>query len=161
MSAFQNFRAFGVGRTLSGLSTRRRLLAPAVLLLVLLPGASAAGVVSTSRATAADHAVRALGANRYRGAELVFGLLEPLPAGTVISVGSPERPSRTGRVTRSHSQIIAVLHAAAWLFYQDLAPFQQYAHPGRVAVVDVATGRVSLSNLWPGRRWSMARSRPS
>ena len=37
------------------------------------------------------------------------------------------------------------------LFYEDLAPFQEYAHGGRVVLVDVKTGRVSVSAklAWP------------
>jgi hypothetical protein len=44
-----------------------------------------------------------------------------------------------------------VLNAPAWFFYQDLAPFQQYAHAGRVALVDVGTGRVTVTGRlnWP------------
>ena len=44
-----------------------------------------------------------------------------------------------------------MLHAPAWFFYQDLAPFQQYTHAGRVALVDVGTGRVRLTGRlsWP------------
>jgi hypothetical protein len=122
-----------------------------VLLLALLPAASAASVSGVSRATAAHDALRALKAERQKGAQLVLGLLHPLPAGTVISMGGPSGPSTSGRVTSSLERKVAVLHAPAWLFYQDLAPFQQYAHPGRVALVDVGTGAVSLTGKldWP------------
>jgi VCBS repeat-containing protein len=140
-----------VVRALGAFLTRRRLLAPAVVLLALLLAVSAGAKIGTSRATAAHDAVRALRADDHRGAELVLGLLSPLPAGTVISVGGPERPSTTGRMMRSKDSVVDVVHRPAWLFYQDLAPFQQYAHPGRIALVDAATGRVTLSKSleWP------------
>jgi VCBS repeat-containing protein len=141
-----------------------------VVLLALVPAASAAhlasgartsaandtrsstaNVLSTSRTTAAQDALRALGAHRHRAPQIVFGLPRALPAATVISVGGPQQPSRSGDVTRSPGEVLARLRAPAWLFYQDLAPFQQYAHPGRVALVDVATGRVSVTKTldWP------------
>ena len=138
-------------RAISRFSSRQRLLLGVVLVLALLPAASAARVLSTSYSAAAQNALRALNANHQPGAQIVFGLLRPLPAGTTISVGGPQRPSTSGRVTRTRASVIAVLHAPAWLFYQDLAPFQQYEHPGRVALVDVADGKVSLSKTlaWP------------
>ena len=44
-----------------------------------------------------------------------------------------------------------MLNAPAWFFYQDLGPFQQYTHAGRVALVDVGTGRVTVTGRlsWP------------
>ena len=145
-------------RALGGLN-RRCLLTPVVVLLALLVAASAGakiaassrGRVGTSHAAAAHDAIRALRADGHRGAELVLGLLSALPAGTRIAVGGPERPSTSGRITRSKDSVVDVLHRSAWLFYQDLAPFQQYAHPGRIALVDAATGRVTLTKTveWP------------
>ena len=138
-------------RAVWGLSTRRRLVAAAVLLLGLLPAASSASVPGRSRGAAAHAALHALRADGHRGAELVLGLTAPLPAGTVISLGGPARPSVSGRITRSPERVVVVLNAPAWFFYQDLAPFQQYTHPGRVALVDVRTGSVKVTGKlsWP------------
>jgi VCBS repeat-containing protein len=96
-------------------------------------------------------ALRALGADRQRGAQLVFGLLHPLAAGTVVSVGGPAGPSTSGGLSSSRGKVLARLRAPAWLFYEDLAPFQEYAHPGRVALVDAASGRVLVTRSldWP------------
>ena len=115
------------------------------------------GDVSGRRA-AARAALAALGAARHSGAEIVFGLAKPVAAGTVIAEAGPSRPASGGPATRSSRHVIARLTRPAWFFYEDLAPFQQYQHPGRVALVDVRTGRVSVSRVlsWPpaldGRR---------
>jgi VCBS repeat-containing protein len=142
-----------VARLLRELSLRPRLLVCAVLLLALVPSTSAAGGNTNggSRRAAAHDALHALRASRHHGAELVLGLVDPLQAGTVVSVAGPPRAETRDRVASSAARTIAVLRAPAWLFYQDLAPFQQYSHAGRVALVDAATGRVTLSGTlaWP------------
>ena len=93
----------------------------------------------------------ALGAGRHPGAEVVFGVLAPVRAGTVVSAGGPGRPARSGRAVSSGAPVVATAGGRSWFFYQDLAPFQQYSHPGRVALVDIRTGRVTVSRRisWP------------
>lgn len=137
-------------RALVGWLSRSGLLV-SVLLLAPILTVSAAGGVGVSRGMAARHALRALGASQHSGAQIVFGLPVALPAGTVISVGGPEHPSADGHVTISAVAAVAVLRSRAWLFYQDLAPFQQYAHAGRVALVNASTGNVTVSRRlsWP------------
>ena len=105
-----------------------------------------------------------LGAARHGGAEIVFGLPKPIAAGAVVADAGPARPGLGGASRRSSRGVIARLKRPAWLFYEDLAPFEQYQHPGRVALVDVRTGRVTVSRslLWPpvvdGRRPPFLRS---
>ena len=129
---------------------RWSLLVP-VLAASLLPAISDARSAGTSRSAAARSALAALRADRYRGAEIVFGLPALVRSGTVITAGGPERPSRGGRVVLSSQSVVATVRSASWFFYQDLAPFQQYSHPGRVALVDIRTGRVTVSRRisWP------------
>src|SRR5205807_5973739 len=78
-------------------------------------------------------------------------LRAPLAAGSVVSVGGPPAAGSGGAAQHSRGATVAKLSRPAWLFYEDLAPFQQYMHPGRVALVDVGTGRVTLSGTlkWP------------
>jgi VCBS repeat-containing protein len=135
----------------------------ALLVVVLTLSASVvvssahSGAVSGRRA-AARAALAALGAARHSGAEIVFGLAKPVSAGTVIAEAGPSSPGSGGSAARSPRRVIARLTRPAWFFYEDLAPFQQYQHPGRVALVDAHTGRVSVSRVlsWPpvldGRR---------
>jgi VCBS repeat-containing protein len=112
------------------------------------PGARARGV---GRPAAARAALSALGVRAHRGPEIVFGLSGPLRAGTVVSAGGPGRPSAGGRATASPGRVVARVRRSAWFFYEDLAPFEQYAHAGRVVLVEVGTGRVTVTRglSWP------------
>ena len=107
--AWFNVEGCGLVRAFWGLSTRQRVLVSLVLLFALVPSASAADGSGVSRATAARDALGALRADRRSGAELVLGLLRPLPAGAVISVGGPERASSSARIARSPGRVVAVL----------------------------------------------------
>ena len=113
--------------------------------------ASAQGGAASGRRAAARAALAALGTAHRSGAVIVFGLPRPVAAGTVISEGGPSSPGVGGSAARSSRSVIARLARPAWFFYEDLAPFQQYEHAGRVALVDVRTGRVSVSDrlFWP------------
>ena len=137
---------------LAGLRAKLLLLLLAVITSsALLVVSSAQGGGVSGRQAAVRTALAALDASRHSGAEVVFGLANPLPAGTVIRSGGPSNPSRGGNAAKSTSGVIARANRPAWFFYEDLAPFQQYEHPGRVALVDVRTGRVSVTNAlsWP------------
>ena len=81
----------------------------------------------------------------------MFALPAPLRPGTVISAGGPGRPSPGGQAALSSAPVVATAQGPSWFFYQDLAPYQQYSHPGRVALVNVRTGHVLVSRRisWP------------
>lgn len=148
-------RGFGWGRATRDprLRIRSRWLAGLVVLLAALPLGSGALGAPGPRARATTAALRALGSHRHRTAEIVFALPRPLPAGTVIGEGGPAAPGATrhGRPAVSRTRVLATLKRPAWLFYEDLAPFTEYAHPGRVALVDARTGHVTLTPRidWP------------
>ena len=127
------------------------LLVVVLMLSVSVVVASAQGGGPSGRRAAARAALGALGTARGSGAVIVFGLPRPVAAGTVVAEGGPSSPGSGGSTTRSARGVIARLAGPAWFFYEDLAPFQQYQHPGRVALVDVRTGRVSVSRVlsWP------------
>jgi VCBS repeat-containing protein len=109
------------------------------------------GRSAISRSSAAAAALKALGVQGRHSAEIVFGLDGTLPAGTVIRAGGPATPAAGGAVKSSPSTPVLTARHAAWFFYDDGAPFEQYEHPGRVALVDAQTGKVSLSRTleWP------------
>ena len=96
-------------------------------------------------------ALSALGVARRSDAEIVFGLARPIAAHTAVTLGGPARPAVSGLATGTRAAVTLRPTHAAWLFYDDRGPFQAYEHPGRVALVDTVTGRVTMSGtmLWP------------
>ena len=88
---------------------------------------------------------------RRSDAEIVFGLARPIAAHTAVTLGGPAGPAVSGLATSTGAAVTLRPTHAAWLFYDDRGPFQAYEHPGRVALVDTVTGRVTLSGtmLWP------------
>ena len=95
--------------------------------LVVASSADSGGV--SGRGAAVQAALGALGVSRHTGAEIVFGLRTPAAAGTVIAEAGASGPGSGGSVARSSRRVIARLKRPAWFFYEDLAPFQQYAAP--------------------------------
>ncbi len=108
-----------------------------------------------SRGAAASAALRALGVSGHTGAEIVFASGAPVAPGAVVAVGGPSGPSSAGEASGiASSPERAIARAGthgAWLFYEDLAPYRQYEHAGRVALVDARTGAVTLTGTiqWP------------
>ena len=96
-------------------------------------------------------ALSALGVARRSDAEIVFGLARPIAAHTAVTLGGPAGPAVSGLATGTGAAVTLRPTHAAWLFYDDRGPFQAYEHPGRVALVDTVTGRVTMSGtmLWP------------
>ena len=88
---------------------------------------------------------------RRSDAEIVFGLARPIAAHTAVTLGGPAGPAVSGLATGTGAAVTLRPTHAAWLFYDDRGPFQAYEHPGRVALVDTVTGRVTMSGtmLWP------------
>jgi hypothetical protein len=120
--------------------------------LAVLAGASVArNRHQTGRAAASRSALHALRVHSRSGPEIVFALRSPVPAGTVVRDGGPARPGSAGRARHSSTRVVARTKGRAWFFYEDLAPFREYAHAGRVVVVDVSSGRVTVSRRlsWP------------
>ena len=103
------------------------------------------------RSAAIHTALKALGVHRRSGAEIVFGLRSPVAPGTVVRDGGPAKPGSAARATHSSTRVVATAKGRSWFFYEDLAPFQQYAHTGRVVLVDASSGRVTVSKRlsWP------------
>ena len=96
-------------------------------------------------------ALSALGVARRSDAEIVFGLARPIAAHTGVTLGGPASPAVGGLARGARAALTLRPSHAAWLFYDDRGPFQAYEHPGRVALVDTITGRVTMSRtmLWP------------
>ena len=88
-------------------------------------------------------ALSALGVARRSDAEIVFGLVRPIAAHTAVTLGGPAGPAVSGLATGTGAAVMLRPTHAAWLFYDDRGPFQAYEHPGRVALVDTVTGRVT------------------
>ncbi|HEV2813791.1 MAG TPA: Ig-like domain-containing protein [Solirubrobacteraceae bacterium] len=89
-----------------------------------------------SRKQAANKALAALGSTKAGGPVIVFGLTNPLRAGS--------------RITQEGSRklVAKVGPGRAFFFYQDSGPFQPYPHPGRVALVGVKSGKAKLSTTF-------------
>jgi len=104
----------------------------------LLVGAGAsAGKAPPS--SAADAALKALGAKSFKSSIVVYRSAAPLPAGTIVSESGPTRFK--GRGTRTVAVKSWKLPRPAWLFWADLAPGADFSHPSRLALVDAKTGR--------------------
>ena len=139
-----------------------RALLPILLsFLVALASASPASAAVTQK-QAADRAIDALGADKGESALIVFGLPSPVAAGTPITQAGTPKPVkgtsrglpasyRTAGVTVVKAPKVLTASRRSYLFYEDRGPFQLYQHPGRVALVDVKTGKVTLSKTitWP------------
>ncbi|MBV8945956.1 MAG: cadherin-like domain-containing protein [Solirubrobacterales bacterium] len=131
---------------------RWRWLALVVGALAVLASASAARTGhQVGRAEAIQSTLSALRVHSRSGAEIVFGLRGAVPAGTVVRDGGPAGPAPGGRAGRSSTRVVARTKGRAWFFYEDLAPFREYAHAGRVVLVDVASGRLTVTGRlsWP------------
>ena len=125
---------------------------PFVLVMAGLAGASIArNRQETGRSEAIRSALNALRVHNRSGAEIVFALRRPVPAGTAVRDGGPASPGSGRRAVHSNTRVVARAKDRSWFFYEDLAPFQEYAHAGQVVLVDVKTGRVSVSAklAWP------------
>ena len=141
----------------------RALLLPVLLsfLIVLLVSASSASAAVTQKQAAA-RAVDALGADQGDAALIVFGLPKPVKAGTTITQAGTRKPSKgasKGLSSKLRSAGVRLVKAPrvltarkrSYLFYEDQGPYQLYQHPGRVALVDAASGKVTVSKTitWP------------
>ncbi len=146
--------------------TASAMLICAMALVAVAAFATSARAISPAAADRA--ALRALGSERGEAPVIVFRQQRPLAAGSVVrqagaeraaasSAFAPNTPVRRDRLRRAGAtvtrapQVIRVGDEAAWLYYEDRAPFQLYEHPGRVALVGVRSGsvRVSASFDWP------------
>jgi VCBS repeat-containing protein len=136
---------------------------PALLLAVaamLLLASTASAAVTQKQAAAL--AVDALGVEERNEAVIVFGLPKPIRTGTRLTQAGTTKPgkgSRKGLSSKLRSAGVRTVRppgiltarTRSYFFYEDRGPFQLYQHPGRVALVDVATGRVRISRTitWP------------
>jgi hypothetical protein len=108
-----------------------------------------------SRAQAARKALTALDARKGADALVVFGTTRPVRSGARITQAGPG--TRTlpagavrGRLARAGVRSIRAgevlrADAPAWLFYADEGPNQAFEHPGRVVLVERASGEVHVS----------------
>ncbi|MEA2474727.1 MAG: hypothetical protein QOE06_2642 [Thermoleophilaceae bacterium] len=133
------------------------LLAFAAALLAAAPASA-----SVTQKQAAARAVHALGSDKGSAAVIVFGLPKAVKAGTKITEAGTANPgagSTTGLDPKLRGAGVRAVRAPAiltaskrsYLFYEDRGPFQLYQHPGRVALVDAVSGKVTLSRTitWP------------
>jgi VCBS repeat-containing protein len=143
----------------------------------LVPAAASA---ATTQQQAQAKALDALNVSGGTDALVVFKLARPVAAGTVISAagrsGGPaaattsaarsqaQRLRAAGVAVVSAPRVTVVGDEPAWFFYEDQAPYQSYAHAGRVVLVGAETGRVTVTKTlqWPpviaGRLPSFLRS---
>jgi VCBS repeat-containing protein len=157
---------FGVRKR--ALITTFAVVSTALLTLALALAAAPASAKLTS--TAADRAaLRALGSTSGSKPVVVFRARRPLARGTVIAqagtsrsaqagaAAAPDSAARRERLTRAGATVtrapvvLRVGSEPAWMYYEDRGPFQLYEHPGRVALVGVMSGKVTLSRTldWP------------
>ncbi|HEX8648391.1 MAG TPA: tandem-95 repeat protein [Thermoleophilaceae bacterium] len=139
-----------------------RALLPVLLsFLVALVWASSASAAVTQKQAAA-RAIDALGADQGDSALIVFGLPKPVKAGTQITQAGTTKPSkgtakglskklRSAGVRLVKAPRVLTVRSRSYLFYEDRGPYQLYQHPGRVALVDAASGKVTVSKTinWP------------
>src|SRR3954454_18506554 len=120
--------------TRAGLAPRT--VVTALVLALLLAAAAPASAIT--RRQAAKKALAALGTAKGGDPAIVFGLRKALRAHARVTV----RGKRVVKVARR-----------AFFFYEDLAPFKPYRHPGRVALVAARRGEVKVSRtiVWPPR----------
>lgn len=130
---------------------------------VAAPVASAA----TSRAQAERAALTALGARSGSKPLVVFGggQLKPgtrIAAAGQLKLAAPRASSAASRrrealLRAAEVQVVRAPLVArvgrekAWFFYADEAPYQAWQHPGRIVLVGVESGRVTVSKTlqWP------------
>ena len=128
--------------------------------------APATAGAATTQSQAQAKALDALKVSESTGALTVFKLSEPLAAGTVLTAaGRSGGPVATVSAARTRAQRlraagVAVVRAPrvavvgdepTWFFYEDQAPYQSYAHAGRVVLVGAETGEVTVTKVlqWP------------
>lgn len=127
--------------------------------------AAPSSAAPTTRAAAERAALRALRAERGSAPLIVFRGGKPLKAGTrIASAGLEQLPRSLARSARTRAELLAAagvqivkapqvarLAEPAWFFYADEAPFQAYQHRGRIALVGVRSGEVTVSRRfsWP------------
>jgi hypothetical protein len=121
-----------------------------VIAATLLTGASSASA-AVSNTRAGSIAIKALKAKADDQPVIVFRSGASLAGGTKIAqAGGAKAPSgkrsKLGVVTTKSTPVLTVAKGhRAYLFYADFAPYEAFAHRGRLALVDVRTGAVRLS----------------
>jgi VCBS repeat-containing protein len=143
----------------------------------LVPATASA---ATTQQQAQAKALDALNVSEGTGALVIFKLARPVAAGTVITAagrsggpavaGASAARSRAQRLRDAGVAVVSAPRVAvvgdepAWFFYEDQAPYQSYAHAGRVVLVGAKTGEVTVTKTlqWPpviaGRLPSFLRS---
>jgi hypothetical protein len=127
-------------------------LAAVLVAVSLVSGLVAPGAQAITRAQAARVALRVLQPSLAGGPVVVFGLLRPLPKGSDVVEAGPGVFSRhhvtfkhRGFDTRMVLRLRAPrLRAAAWLFWEDLAPGAFFAHPSVLLLIDARSGRAVM-----------------
>jgi hypothetical protein len=124
-------------------------LAVALLAALMSFTAPASAHASISRTAAAKSALKALKVSGDTHAVRVFGTPKTVAARTRITQSAPAGRSTTDRRTGVQSgkpaAVMSVGGEPVWLFYADRGPHQGFQHPGRIALVGVRTGKVTLS----------------
>jgi hypothetical protein len=112
------------------------------LLTALTATTSFAGAVTLDGAR--SRALKATRAERSRGGVILFGLRAPVRAhASIRELG--RRPAPAGSDTRVMRSVLHAGGERAYFFYLDRGAYQSYEHPGRVLLVDAASGRVTRS----------------
>ena len=137
------------------------------LVLAVVGIVPAAAGAATTLSQAQTKALDALSVKESTRALVVFKLAQPLAAGTVITAagrsGGPTATSSAATQTRAQRlraagvsvvrapRVAVVGDEPAWFFYEDQAPYQSYAHAGRVVLVGTETGEVTVTKTlqWP------------
>jgi VCBS repeat-containing protein len=129
--------------------------------------AAAPAGAATTQQDAQVKALNALRVHEGTAALVVFKLGRPVPAGTAISAagrfGGPASATASAKRTAAARlreagvtvagapRVARVGDEPAWFFYEDQAPYQSYAHAGRVVLVGTQTGKVTVTTTlqWP------------
>ena len=108
----------------------------------------AAPAAAISRQAATRVAVRALGVRHSSSPAIVFALRRPLGARTTLNQDGPG-PGERVTVRRNQFGATLTIHLSrrrigrsAWLFWEDLQPYAEFAHPSLLILIDARTGRV-------------------
>jgi hypothetical protein len=122
-------------------------------LLVLAPARAGADI---SKNQAARRALQVLAPQNARHPVVVFGMRHPV-SGYVADAGPDSRqPIRYVRGSHGTQSVISAtgtrLKRRVWLFWEDLVPYTEFAHPSILLLIDARTGRVQRRQQyewWP------------
>ena len=138
-----------MGRKDAPCPARHRIVVALVALASLLV-APVAAHADVSRSAAEAKALKALDVRDGRAPVIVFGTRGTIPAGALVTEAGDDTAhsgNRAGLRTIDAPVVMTNGDEPAYLFHEDRGPYQQFEHPGRVALVEKESGDVRVSRI--------------